>query len=112
MPKRTYTPILNTLELLLQDGPWGYMDVPTSDQPESDLAAMKRVAGNWVGNEHLTPEERDRIQAVWLDGTFRPPLNVDRTRREELRSLIVPRRDPHEPRPDAEQLQAAMGGSS
>ena len=110
MPRK-WTPILNTLEFLLQGRPDELIDVRVGDQPESDRAVYTRVARQWVGNEVLHPEERDRIQAVWLDGHHRPPLNVNRERREELRSMIAPRRA-REGRPDAEQLQAAMGAEA
>lgn len=107
--KRPWVPILNTLEFLLQGTPDELLDIRVGDQAESDRAVHVRMARTWVGREVLTPEERDRLQAVWLDGETRPPLNVDRERREVLRSLIAPRRV-REQRPDTEQLQAAMGG--
>lgn len=106
--KREYVPVLNTLELLLQGGPGEFLDAPIGDQPESDRSAMERCARNWVGNEHLAPDERARIQSVWLDGVHQPPLNVNRARREELRALVVPRRRVRESRPNAEQLQAMV----
>lgn len=109
MAKRKYVPILNTLEMLLQGHLEEMLDVRLPDQPESDRAAYTRAARAWVGREALTPEERDRIQAVWLDGQWRQPMNVSRERREELRALIVPR-SRREGRPSTEQLQAAMSG--
>ncbi|HYI66348.1 MAG TPA: hypothetical protein VEW95_05455 [Candidatus Limnocylindrales bacterium] len=108
--KREYVPILNVLEVLLQGHPTEFMDVAHGDQPESDRAAMQRAAHNWIRNPILTVEEVTRIQRVWVDGEYLPALNVPRVRREELRAIVVPRRDPHEPRPTAEQLQAAIGG--
>lgn len=107
--KRPWVPMLNTLEFLLQGRPDELLPIRAFDAPESDRAVHVRIAGNWVGNEHLRPEERARIQAVWIDSEQRPPLNVDRARREELRALIAPRRVRQE-RMDTEQLQAAMGG--
>ena len=107
--KRPWIPILNTLEVLLQGRPEEMIDIPVGDQAESDRTVYTRYARAWVGREVLLPEERDRIQAVWLDGQHRPPLNVDRARREELRAVIAPR-SVSRSRPDAEQLQAALTG--
>ena len=106
MPRK-WVPILNTLEFLLQGRPDELIDIRVGDSPESDRAVYVRVAGQWIDRDVLTAEERERIQAVWLDGHHRPPLNVNRERREELRALIVPRK--REGRPNAEQLQAGMG---
>jgi hypothetical protein len=87
-----YVPTLNTLELLLQGHPGEFYDEPTGDQPESDRAAMVAAARRWLSNPSLRQEEYERIQRVWIDGEYRPALNVSRARRDELRALIVPRR--------------------
>lgn len=109
MGKTRYQPILNTLELLLQGHPEEFLDI-RAGQPESDRAAMTHAATTWLGRSVLQPDERDRIRAVWIDGEYRSPLNVNRERREELRALVVPRR--RADRMDSEQLQAAMGGEA
>lgn len=109
--KRRWVPLLNTLEFLLQGRPDELIDIRVEDQPESDRAVYTRVARNWVDNERLMPEERARIQAVWLDEQHRPPLNVNRERREELRLLITPRRKAAE-RMDADQLRAELGATA
>lgn len=110
MAKKAWTPILNTLEFLLQGSPDELLPVRAGDQPESDRSVYMRLARTWVGREVLKPEERHRIQCVWLDGEYLPPLNVNRERREELRALVLPR-ERVDNRQNADQLRAAMGGA-
>lgn len=92
---------MTLLELLLQGHPGEFLDqwYPSQanahvDEGVSDREWMRRAAQRWIGNPSLTAEERERIQTVWIEGIYRPPLNVTTGRREELRKLLTRERVP------------------
>jgi hypothetical protein len=94
--KRNAPPILNTLEELLQGHPEAYLDVAVHTaeggmQVESDRAYMTEAARRWLVSGKLADDEAERVKAVWLDGAYRSALNVPRSRRDELRRLVLPR---------------------
>lgn len=110
MAKKTrWDPVLGPIAFLLQGRPGELLDMAVGEQPESDRAMWTRFARGWVGREVLTPAERDRIQAVWLDDEPRPALNVSGDRLRELNALTAATSSRPEPRPNAEQLRAGMG---
>lgn len=92
---------LTVVELLLQGHPGEFLGEWYADQVNahvdegvSDRELMRRAAQRWLGNPSLTAEERDRIHAVWIEGTYRTPLNITTGRRDELRGLLVRARVP------------------
>lgn len=92
---------LTVVELLLQGHPGEFLDEWYPDQVNahidegvSDRERMRRAAQRWIGNPSLTPEERDRIHAVWVEGVHRPPLNLETGRRDQLRAMLTRERVP------------------
>lgn len=92
---------LTLIELLLQGHPEEFLEEWYPDQVNaqidegvSDRERMRRAAQRWIGNASLTAEERDRIHAVWIAGTYRSPLNITTQRRDELRGLLTRERVP------------------
>ena len=95
-PARGRNPLrLTVLELLLQGhrGEWMPHWFESQEGADvrrgvSDLELMMEAARSWSTNLTLTSEERDRIREVWLEGTYRSPINLETGRRDELTGLL------------------------
>lgn len=87
---------LTVVELLLQGHPGEFLPEWSEHQGggvdhargTSDRELMTEAARRWSTNLTLTGDERDRIRVVWLDGTYRPPVNLDTARRDALRGAL------------------------
>lgn len=87
---------LTVVELLLQGHPgeflpdWSEHQGGAADHARgtSDRELMIEAARRWSTNLTLHRDERDRIVAVWLDGAYRPSVNLDTARRDELRGQL------------------------
>jgi hypothetical protein len=86
--QRRATLFLSVVEFLLCGHPDELLPDPHDGQSVSDRDRFVQVADRWSRNPSLTDDERARINAVWINKEWLPPVAFTTQRAIELRALL------------------------
>jgi hypothetical protein len=81
-------PPLDIIEFLLVGHPDELLPEPQGGQTISARDRLIQVADRWSRNPSLTDDERARINAVWINKEWLPPVPYTTQRAIELRALL------------------------